>query len=138
MSAIPTESSPHGGPEAENKSAAALELSVNRIKSMIKQDVEVKSISTEACFAVAKATQLLVADLTQRGARVMFDESRDTLDYKDVAGAVEEYTGYDFLDDVIPQKIPAAVAVARMLKKNPVQQEELPTKKQQQVENEEQ
>ncbi|KAG7669010.1 hypothetical protein KSW81_004022 [Nannochloris sp. 'desiccata'] len=106
MSAIPTESSPHGGPEAENKSAAAL--------------------------------QLLVADLTQRGARVMFDESRDTLDYKDVAGAVEEYTGYDFLDDVIPQKIPAAVAVARMLKKNPVQQEELPTKKQQQVENEEQ
>lgn len=24
MSAIPTESSPHGGPEAENKSAAAL------------------------------------------------------------------------------------------------------------------
>lgn len=98
---------------------------MNRIKSMIKQDVEVKSISTEACFAVAKATvrhicmrpvkennqlarnaqksvnsspfrllpppfdiyslqQLLVADLTQRGARVMFDESRDTLDYKDV------------------------------------------------------
>ena len=31
-------------------------LSVNRVKNIIKNDVEVKSISTEACFAIAKAT----------------------------------------------------------------------------------
>lgn len=31
-------------------------LTINRVKSLIKEDVEVKSISTEACFAVSKAT----------------------------------------------------------------------------------
>jgi hypothetical protein len=32
------------------------QLTVGRVKSMIKEDAEVKSISTEACFVVAKAT----------------------------------------------------------------------------------
>lgn len=31
-------------------------LTLNRIKTFIKEDAEVKSISTEACFAVARAT----------------------------------------------------------------------------------
>ena len=31
-------------------------LTLNRIKTFIKEDPEVKSISTEACFAVARAT----------------------------------------------------------------------------------
>ena len=44
------------GPGSPSKSAHGLVLTLNRIKTFIKEDAEVKSISTEACFAVARAT----------------------------------------------------------------------------------
>lgn len=40
----------------QQKPARLQVLTMGRVKAMIKEDVEVKSISTEACFAVAKAT----------------------------------------------------------------------------------
>ena len=43
-------------PGSPGKGAFGLVLTLNRVKSFIKEDPDVKSISTEACFAVARAT----------------------------------------------------------------------------------
>ena len=86
-------------------------LPVARVKGMIKEQMEVKSISTEACFAVTKATvrpaavsaiiasrrsptashrltappqELLLESMTARAARRMLSESREELSYDDV------------------------------------------------------
>jgi chromatin accessibility complex protein 1 len=90
-------------------------ISVNRVKNLLKDDPEIKSISTEACFAVAKATELFVAALVGRAAARMQAAGRDaSLDYGDVAAVVAEAEPLDFLADVIPQTVKAAALLAKM------------------------
>lgn len=96
------------------KSAHGLILTLNRIKSFIKEDAEVKSISTEACFAVAKATELLLEAISQKAAKQMHQRESSEICYNDVAFTVASWDALDFLQDIVPKKIPAAVVLERM------------------------
>lgn len=90
-------------------------ISVNRVKNMLKDDPEIKSISTEACFAVAKATELFVERLAAQAADRMAAAGRpDTLQYGDVAAVVAEEEPLDFLGEVVPQTVKAAALLGKM------------------------
>lgn len=82
----------------------------------MKEDVEVKSISTEACFAVAKATELLLEGLAGKAAAHAAAAGRvsEGLQYGDVAAVVAASEELDFLADVVPQTVRAAALLPAM------------------------
>lgn len=83
------------------------------MKNLVKEDAEIKSISTEACFAVAKATELFLEGLASKAAAHMQAAGRaDSLEYADVAAVVAESEALDFLGDVVPQTVKAAALLA--------------------------
>ena len=89
-------------------------ITVNRVKNLVKDDAEIKSISTEACFAVAKATELFVESLTEKAAQHMAAAGRQSLEYSDVATVVAETEALDFLTDIVPQTVKAAALLPAM------------------------
>ncbi|GAB4813701.1 hypothetical protein N2152v2_000747 [Parachlorella kessleri] len=101
-------------PGSPGKGAFGLVLTLNRVKSFIKEYPDVKSISSEACFAVARATELLLEALAQRASQKMLAEEREELLYNDIATTVATWEALDFLQDVVPKKVPAAVVLEKM------------------------
>lgn len=89
-------------------------ISVNRIKALLRDEPDIKSISTEACFAVAKATELFVETLAARAAAKMAAAGRSELEYGDVAAVVAESDALDWLSDMVPQTVKAAALLERM------------------------
>lgn len=87
-------------------------ISVNRVKGLVREDAG--SISTEACFAIAKATELLVERVAERAAAKMAAAGRDSLEYRDVAAAVAESPALDWLGDIVPQTVKAAALLPAM------------------------
>ncbi len=80
----------------------------------MREDAEIKSISTEACFAVAKATELLLESITEKAAQHMQAAGRESLEYSDVAAVVAETEALDFLADIVPQMVKAAALLPAM------------------------
>lgn len=89
-------------------------ITVNRVKGLLRDEPEVKSISTEACFAVAKATELFIETLAGRAADKMKAVGRSSLEYSDVAAVVAESETLDWLADVVPQTVKAAALLGGM------------------------
>ncbi|KAL6770915.1 hypothetical protein ACKKBF_B33210 [Auxenochlorella protothecoides x Auxenochlorella symbiontica] len=101
--------------DGPSTSKAQLILTLGRVKTLIKEDADVKFVSSEAYFAIAKATELLLEAMTDRAAQPMLQSGRSQLGYGDVAQAVSSWQSLDFLGDVIPHKIPAGVVLQKML-----------------------
>ena len=91
-------------------------ITVNRVKQLVRDDVEIKSISTEACFAVAKATELMLEGLAERAAAHAAAAGRQqSLEYADVAAVVAESEPLnEFLADIVPQTVKAAALLPAM------------------------
>lgn len=90
-------------------------ITVNRIKSLLRDEPDIKSISTEACFALAKAAELLVGELGEGGAGHAARAGRQgSLEYADVAAVVAEHEPLAFLADIVPQTVKAAALLERM------------------------
>ncbi|PRW56964.1 Nuclear transcription factor Y subunit C-2 [Chlorella sorokiniana] len=90
-----------GAPSTSGRSPTALVISINRVKGLVREDAG--SISTEACFAIAKATELLIESIAERAAAKMAAAGRDSLEYADVAAVVAESPALDLLADIVPQ-----------------------------------
>jgi len=90
-------------------------ITVNRVKGMVRDDVDIKSISTEACFAVAKATELFLEGLADKAASHAARSGHDgALEYADVAAVVAEMEPLSFLADIVPQTVKAAALLDKM------------------------
>lgn len=87
-------------------------ISINRVKGLVREDAG--SISTEACFAIAKATELLIESIAERAAAKMAAAGRDSLEYADVAAVVAESPALDLLADIVPQTVKAAALLPAM------------------------
>ena len=87
---------------------------MNRVKALLRDEPDIKSISTEACFAVAKATELFIETLAARGATKMAAAGRAELEYGDLAAVVAESEALDWLADMVPQTVKAAALLDRM------------------------
>lgn len=90
-------------------------ITAGRVKGLLRDDADVGSISTEACFAVAKAAEVLLEAIARRGATHAAAAGRSALlEYSDVAAAVAEWEPLSFLADTVPQTVKAAALLDRM------------------------
>ncbi|KAF6255511.1 hypothetical protein COO60DRAFT_1534611 [Scenedesmus sp. NREL 46B-D3] len=115
-----------------------LVIPLAKVKRMMREHADVKSISADANFVLARATELFLQEVAGRAHEVMLqDEQRkgNTLDYKDVAAVVHSWDALDFLHEVVPQKVSAASVLARLQQE---QQEKQRQQEQQQEDDEQQ
>ena len=69
----------------------------------MKSDDEVRMISAEVPILFSKACELFILDLTMRAWAHTADTNRRTLQRSDVADAIMEGEGMDFLVDIVPR-----------------------------------
>ncbi|WIA16283.1 hypothetical protein OEZ85_012987 [Tetradesmus obliquus] len=130
------DAAPSGG--ASGKAARdthGLILPLAKVKRMMREAADVKTISADANFVLTRATELFLQEVAGRAHEVMLqDEQRksNTLDYKDVAAVVHSWDALDFLHEVVPTKVSAASVLAR------VQQEQEQKEQQRQQEEQQQ
>lgn len=86
---------------------AQLGLPQFRVKKIMKEDPDVEKVSADAVFCVTAATEIFVEYLTQHAYQYTKRDKRKTMAYRDVVNAVLEVEQFDFLQDVIPQSMPA-------------------------------
>lgn len=80
------------------------DLPLARIKKIMKSDDEVRMISAEVPILFSKACELFILDLTMRAWSHTSDTNRRTLQRSDVADAIMEGEGMDFLVDIVPRE----------------------------------
>ncbi|KAJ3189103.1 hypothetical protein HDU85_002728 [Gaertneriomyces sp. JEL0708] len=82
-----------------------------RVKSIMKEDKEVTSVSNDAVFAATLATEMFLELLVERSWEVTQREQRKVVMYRDVSRAVVEGGDLTFLEDAIPATIPLRTAL---------------------------
>jgi hypothetical protein len=88
---------------------------MNRVKNMVKGDIDVKTISGEAVFAVTKATELILEAATTKAGQHMHTAGVQELEYDHIAQVVADWEALDeFLADIVPKKITVAEAMEQM------------------------
>ncbi|KAE8212557.1 hypothetical protein CF327_g3821 [Tilletia walkeri] len=80
-----------------------------RIKKVIKSNDEVSMVSSEAPVLLARACEILIADLTSRAFLIADSHRRRTIQRSDVRDAIAQTDVFDFAIDVLPRDpVPAA------------------------------
>lgn len=94
------------GSAGKQQEGTGLLLPLARIKKMMKEADDVKTVATDASWAVARATEVFLQELAVRAHAVMAaDSSRKGLEYRDVAAVVQEWAAVDFLRGAVPPKV---------------------------------
>ncbi|KAK9841952.1 hypothetical protein WJX81_000708 [Elliptochloris bilobata] len=101
----PTHDEPVGRRERET---FGLQIPLARIKRAMKDATDVKAVSAEASYLVARATELLLEHLTFCSAEHMQAAQRADLLYRDVAASVKQWPAAKFLSDIVPQQVTIA------------------------------
>lgn len=88
---------------------------MNRVKNMVKGDVDVKTISGEAVFAVTKATELMLEAATTKAGQHMLTAGVEELEYGHIAQVVADWEALDeFLADIVPKKVTVSEAMEQI------------------------
>ncbi|CAD6883911.1 unnamed protein product [Tilletia laevis] len=74
-----------------------------RIKKVIKSNDEVSMVSSEAPVLLARACEILIADLTSRAFLVADSHRRRTIQRSDVRDAIAQTDVFDFAIDILPR-----------------------------------
>ena len=86
----------------EDKKGVNPLLPLARVKKIIKSDPDVNMVGGDSCLMIAKSTEFFLAHLVELSYIHAQKEKRKTLQYKDVANAVNANDNLFFLTDVIP------------------------------------
>ncbi|XP_052086412.1 chromatin accessibility complex protein 1-like [Mytilus californianus] len=86
---------------SESKDKNSLPLS--RVRTIMKSSPDVAAISQEALYLTGKATELFIQNLAMISLET--NESKNSVDYKDLAEVVNSEDVLQFLQDIIPRKI---------------------------------
>ncbi|EGG15245.1 putative histone-like transcription factor [Cavenderia fasciculata] len=81
------------------------QLPIARIKRIMKNDKDVKLISSDASLLITKATELFLEHLVQEAYNATLRDKRRILSYKDLSTTVKDNDRLEFLSDIIPQKL---------------------------------
>jgi|EP00945_MAST-04E_sp_MAST-4E-sp1_P001912 nuclear transcription factor Y, gamma len=81
------------------------DLPLARIKRIMKSDEDVRMIRAEAPVLFAKACELFILELTLRAYCNSENTDRRNLQKEDIFAAVKNTDIFDFLDDVLTEKV---------------------------------
>ncbi|KAK8853403.1 hypothetical protein IAR55_004109 [Kwoniella newhampshirensis] len=98
---------------------------LSRIKKIVKADKDLDTMSSEAVFMVAVATEYFIKHFMEEGYTKARLEKRKIVNYKDLAAVVARSEEFDFLKDVIPA--PMLLSEALELRKQKLAADENPS-----------
>lgn len=78
-----------------------IKLPLSRIKVIMKTDPDVTLASQEAVVAIAKATELFIAGLSNDAVASTLNSKRKTLQRKDLDSVIDTRDGYEFLEGAL-------------------------------------
>jgi len=76
-----------------------------RVQRIIKTDEDVNKITSEAVFLIAKSTEFFLENFVTESYKSTKRDKRRTIQYKDLAKAVQDIDSLEFLTDIVPEKI---------------------------------
>ncbi|KAK0518636.1 CCAAT- binding transcription factor component [Tilletia horrida] len=83
-----------------------------RIKKVIKSNDEVSMVSSEAPVLLARACEILIADLTSRAFLIADSHRRRTVQRSDVRDAIAQTDVFDFAIDILPRETSASASAS--------------------------
>ncbi|XP_033640729.1 chromatin accessibility complex protein 1-like [Asterias rubens] len=86
-----------------DKSTKLTLLPVARIRTIMKSSPDVTVIGQESLFMITKATELFVEHIAQQS--YQRSQNKTSVVYGNLAQTVEEDIAFQFLADVLPQKV---------------------------------
>jgi len=90
---------------------------INRVLSIIKADRDINMVQKEALFLIAKATEHFISKLTQASYVECSRWNRRTIQYRDMAKAIQGSEEFFFLEEVIPLPVTLKDAISRRKRK---------------------
>lgn len=87
----------------DHKSSRLYTIPVGRVNTIMKSSSDVENVSKESSVIMSKAAEIFINTLTKEGYKMSKDAKR--LDYKHLASVVHQDEKYNFLRDILPQKI---------------------------------
>ncbi|KAI8324732.1 histone-fold-containing protein [Martensiomyces pterosporus] len=86
-------------------------LPAARVRRIIKEDKDIFACGSDSLFLISKATEYFVDSLVRESYEFSRFDKRKTVQYKDMAKAVQSIEQYDFLSDIIPPTVSLRKAV---------------------------
>ncbi|KAJ2031833.1 hypothetical protein IWW57_000520 [Coemansia sp. S610] len=77
-------------------------LPAARVRRIIKEDKDIFACGPESLFLISRATEYFIDCLVRESYEFSRLDKRKTVQYKDMAKAVQSIEPYDFLADIIP------------------------------------
>eukprot|EP01127_Copromyxa_protea_P016142 TRINITY_DN4747_c0_g1_i1.p2 TRINITY_DN4747_c0_g1~~TRINITY_DN4747_c0_g1_i1.p2 ORF type:complete len:105 (-),score=24.26 TRINITY_DN4747_c0_g1_i1:38-352(-) len=81
-----------------------LVLPLARVKRIIKSDPDVKLVSADANFLIAKSTELFLEYLALEAEKQAKANGKKSITYDEIAGVVKTKDELEFLSDIIPPR----------------------------------
>ncbi|KAJ1898190.1 hypothetical protein GGI16_002627 [Coemansia sp. S142-1] len=76
-----------------------------RVRRIIKEDKDIFACGSESLFLISRATEYFIDSLVRESYEFSRLDKRKTVQYKDMAKAVQSIEQYDFLADIIPPTV---------------------------------
>ncbi|KAJ2059665.1 hypothetical protein GGI17_004248 [Coemansia sp. S146] len=80
-------------------------LPAARVRRIIKEDKDIFACGSESLFLISRATEYFIDSLVRESYEFSRLDKRKTVQYKDMAKAVQSIEQYDFLADIIPPTV---------------------------------
>ncbi|KAJ2745043.1 hypothetical protein GGI20_002491 [Coemansia sp. BCRC 34301] len=88
-----------------NTAAGTSNLPAARVRRIIKEDKDIFACGAESLFLISRATEYFIDSLVRESYEFSRLDKRKTVQYKDMAKAVQSIEQYDFLADIIPPTV---------------------------------
>ncbi|KAJ1818115.1 hypothetical protein LPJ56_001898 [Coemansia sp. RSA 2599] len=80
-------------------------LPAARVRRIIKEDKDIFACGAESLFLISRATEYFIDSIVRESYEFSRLDKRKTVQYKDMAKAVQSIEQYDFLADTIPPTV---------------------------------
>ncbi|KAJ2766236.1 hypothetical protein IWQ56_001603 [Coemansia nantahalensis] len=81
-------------------------LPAARVRRIIKEDKDISACGADSLYLISRATEYFIDSLVREAYEFSRLDKRRTVQYKDMAKAVQSIEQYDFLADIIPPVVP--------------------------------
>ncbi|KAJ2616068.1 hypothetical protein H4S08_000943 [Coemansia sp. RSA 1365] len=80
-------------------------LPAARVRRIIKEDKDIVACGSDSLYMITRAAEYFVDSLVRESFEFSRLDKRKTVQYKDMAKAVQSIEQYDFLGDIIPPTV---------------------------------